>query len=61
MPPKFTLDYARLSFVDYSAVEALRTLRERYARAGKHLRVVHLSPRCRQLLKRAGVAPGTAG
>jgi len=31
------------------------TLRERYAKAGKHLRVEHLSARCRQLLKRAGV------
>lgn len=58
-PPEVTLDCAHLSFVDYSAIEALRTLRERYARAGKHLRVVHLSPRCRQLLKRAGVAPGS--
>ena len=30
------------------------TLRERYAKAGKHLRVVHLSERCKKLLKRAG-------
>jgi len=60
-PPEVTLDCAHLSFVDYSAIEALRTLRERYERAGKHLRVVHLSPRSRQLLKRAGVSPGSAG
>lgn len=53
-PQQVTLDCAHLSFVDYSAIAALMTLRERYAKAGKHLRVVHLSERCKQLLKRAG-------
>ncbi|MFD2644818.1 SulP family inorganic anion transporter [Pseudomonas japonica] len=53
-PPQVTLDCQHLSFVDYSAIAALMTLRERYAKAGKHLRVVHLSERCKQLLKRAG-------
>ena len=57
-PPQVTLDCRHLSFVDYSAIEALRTLRERYERAGKHLRVVHLSERCRQLLRRAGLPHG---
>ncbi|MEL7939161.1 SulP family inorganic anion transporter [Pseudomonas delhiensis] len=57
-PPQVTLDCRHLSFVDYSAIAALKTLRERYARAGKHLRVVHLSERCRQLFKRAGVQHG---
>jgi SulP family sulfate permease len=50
-----TLDCRHLSFVDYSAIAALMTLRERYQKAGKHLRVVHLSERCKKLLKRAGV------
>ncbi|MFZ5961162.1 SulP family inorganic anion transporter [Pseudomonas knackmussii] len=54
-PLQVTLDCRHLSFVDYSAVAALKTLRERYAKAGKQLRVVHLSERCKQLLKRAGV------
>ena len=54
-PQQVTLDCAHLTFVDYSAIAALKTLRERYAKAGKHLRVVHLSARCKQLLKRAGV------
>ncbi|WP_349571647.1 SulP family inorganic anion transporter [Azotobacter salinestris] len=54
-PLQVTLDCRHLSFVDYSAIAALKTLRERYAKAGKHLRVLHLSERCRQLLKRAGV------
>ena len=53
-PQQVTLDCRHLSFVDYSAIAALKTLRERYSRAGKHLRVVHLSERCKQLLKRAG-------
>ncbi|MFV3415878.1 SulP family inorganic anion transporter [Pseudomonas nitroreducens] len=53
-PPQVTLDCAHLSFVDYSAIAALMTLRERYSKAGKHLRVVHLSERCKQSLKRAG-------
>ena len=57
-PPQVTLDCRHLSFVDYSAIAALKTLRERYARAGKHLRVVHLSERCKQLLKHAGVQHG---
>lgn len=55
-PDQVVLDCRHLSFVDYSAIAALKTLRERYARAGKHLRVLHLSERCKQLLKRAGMA-----
>lgn len=55
-PAHTTLDARHLSFVDYSAIEALKTLRQRYTQAGKHLRVVHLSERCKQLLRRAGVA-----
>ncbi|AZG87322.1 SulP family inorganic anion transporter [Pseudomonas syringae pv. pisi str. PP1] len=54
-PAQVTLDCRHLSFVDYSAIAALKTLRERYAKADKHLRVVHLSERCKRLLKRAGV------
>lgn len=53
-PARVTLDCQHLSFVDYSAIAALKTLRERYAKAGKHLRVVHLSERCKKLLKRSG-------
>ncbi|MGY4816517.1 SulP family inorganic anion transporter [Pseudomonas chlororaphis subsp. piscium] len=54
-PAQVTLDCRHLSFVDYSAIAALKTLRERYSKAGKHLRVTHLSERCKQLLKRAGI------
>ncbi|POA35538.1 MULTISPECIES: SulP family inorganic anion transporter [unclassified Pseudomonas] len=55
-PPQVTLDCRHLSFVDYSAVAALKTLRERYVKTGKQLRVFHLSERCKKMLKRAGVA-----
>ncbi|MBM1188514.1 SulP family inorganic anion transporter [Pseudomonas lundensis] len=54
-PAQVTLDCSHLSFVDYSAIAALRTLRERYAKAGKHLRVLNVSERCKKLLKRARV------
>ena len=54
-PSHITLDCRHLNFVDYSAIAALMTLRERYSKAGKHLRVFHLSERCKQMLKRAGV------
>jgi SulP family sulfate permease len=53
-PPQVILDCRHLSFVDYSAITALKTLRERYAKIGKHVRVLHLSERCKQLLRRAG-------
>jgi len=54
-PALVTIDCRHLRFVDYSAVAALMTLRERYSKAGKHLRVFHLSERCKRMLKRAGV------
>jgi SulP family sulfate permease len=57
-PAHVTLDCRHLSFVDYSAIDALKTLKERYTRAGKRLHVVHLSERCRALLRRAGQAHG---
>jgi len=56
-PKQVTLDCRHLSFVDYSAIAALMTLRERYEKAGKHLRVVHLSERSKTLLRRAGAHP----
>ena len=49
-----TLDCVYLRFTDYSAVMALKTLRERYKKLGKHLRVIHLSEQCKHLLKQAG-------
>ncbi|WP_136476876.1 SulP family inorganic anion transporter [Pseudomonas sp. DG56-2] len=57
-PAQVTLDCQHLNFVDYSAIAALKTLRERYSNNGKHLRVVHLSERCKQLLKRTDLHYG---
>lgn len=54
-PARVVVDCRHLSFVDYSAVAALRTLHERYAKAGKRVRVLHLSQRCKQLLRRGGM------
>ncbi|SEK66206.1 sulfate permease, SulP family [Roseateles sp. YR242] len=57
-PARVTLDCQHLSFVDHSAIEALKTLKTRYAKAGKALRVINVSPRCSLLLNRAGLALG---
>lgn len=39
---------------DHSGIEAIDALAERYAKAGKRLHLRHLSPDCRELLKKAG-------
>ena len=44
--------YSRVS--DHSGLEAIDTLAERYIAAGKTLHLRHLSPECRQLLRKAG-------
>ncbi|QDU84664.1 Bicarbonate transporter BicA [Planctomycetes bacterium Pla163] len=44
--------YARVS--DHSAIEAIDSLAERYLNVGKELHLRHLSPECRQLLRKAG-------
>ena len=54
-PQQVVLDCRYLRLADHSAVVAVSTLSERYARAGKSLQVQHLSKRCEQLLVRAGV------
>ncbi|NGZ84831.1 SulP family inorganic anion transporter [Duganella aceris] len=54
-PLQVVLDCRHMRLADHSAVVAVSTLSERYARAGKHLQVQHLSKRCGLLLQRAGV------
>jgi SulP family sulfate permease len=54
-PRQVVLDCRYLRLADHSAVVAVSTLNERYARAGKALQVQHLSKRCELLLQRAGV------
>ncbi|MFF7706055.1 SulP family inorganic anion transporter [Pseudomonas sp. NPDC007930] len=55
-PPRVVIDCAHLRVADHSAIAALEALLERYAKAGKALQLEHLSPRCRDLLHKAGVA-----
>ncbi|MGI4861756.1 MAG: SulP family inorganic anion transporter [Janthinobacterium lividum] len=54
-PQRIAVDCRHLHLADHSAVAALEALHERYRRAGKQVRVVHLSARNQQLLTRAGV------
>ncbi len=53
-PPEVIVDFAHSRVADHSAIEAIDNLAERYTRAGKQLRLRHLSPECRQLLESAG-------
>ncbi|MGI4849259.1 MAG: SulP family inorganic anion transporter [Janthinobacterium lividum] len=55
-PAVVEIDCRHLHFADHSAVAALESLRERYARAGKQVTLTGLSARCQQLLARAHVA-----
>ncbi|MFL9926303.1 SulP family inorganic anion transporter [Herbaspirillum lusitanum] len=55
-PVHVLLDCRYLRVADHSGISALENLFERYAKAGKQLQAVNLSPRCRKLLQRAGVA-----
>ncbi len=54
-PQRVTLDCRHLRLADHSALVAVAALSERYAKAGKTLRVLHLSERCEHLLQRSGV------
>ena len=48
------IDFKRSRVADHSALEAVDQLAERFEKAGKRLHLVHLSPECRLLLKKAG-------
>jgi len=53
-PQEVILDFKESRVADMSALDALHKLTERYQRAGKTLRLRHLSSDCRHLLGRAG-------
>ncbi|RZK51656.1 MAG: SulP family inorganic anion transporter, partial [Hymenobacter sp.] len=53
-PAEVILDFRESRVADMSALGALHKLTERYQRAGKTLRLRHLSPDCRHLLGQAG-------
>ncbi len=53
-PDEISIDFLDGRVCDYSSLEALNALTERYKKAGKRVRLRHLSPDCQQLLKRSG-------
>tara|TARA_R110002096_G_scaffold4501_6_gene21111 strand:+ start:42368 stop:43984 length:1617 start_codon:yes stop_codon:yes gene_type:complete len=53
-PDEVIIDFKEARVCDYSSMEALNTLTERYRKAGKRVRLRHLSPECQKLLKTAG-------
>ena len=52
-PQVIIIDFAESRVVDMSAIEALNAITHRYHKAGKTVRLQHLSPDCRTLLKNA--------
>lgn len=52
-PEEIVIDFKESRVVDMSAIEALSALTKRYHKAGKTVRLQHLSPDCRTLLKNA--------
>ncbi|GAA5479509.1 SulP family inorganic anion transporter [Haloferula helveola] len=51
--PNIVIDFARARVCDLSGIEAINALTERYRKAGKNLKLRHLSPDCRRMLDRA--------
>lgn len=52
-PDHVEIDFRRARLMDHSAIEAVNGLAERYERAGKSLKLRHLSPDCLDLLDKA--------
>jgi SulP family sulfate permease len=48
------IDFGHAKVCDMSGLEAINALAERYRKAGKHLRLRHLSVDCRRMLEKAG-------
>ncbi|MCH7410265.1 SulP family inorganic anion transporter [Belliella sp. DSM 111904] len=52
-PATVVIDFKESRVVDMSAIDALNKITEKYHKEGKNLQIKHLSPDCRQLLKKA--------
>lgn len=52
-PEQVEIDFRKARLMDHSAIEAVNALAERYQRAGKQLKLRHLSPDCLDLLDKA--------
>ncbi len=48
------IDFANARVYGHAAIDAIDSLAERYLQQGKRLHLVHLTPDCKQLLKKAG-------
>ena len=48
------VDFSLSRVLDHSGLEAIDSLAERYMKLGKTLHLIHLSPECKKLLKKAG-------
>jgi len=53
-PADVIIEFQNSRVVDHSAIEAIDNLAEKYIKAGTRLHLRHLSPECRDLLKKAG-------
>lgn len=53
-PDDVILEFQNSRVADHSAIEAIDSLAVKYLAAGKKLHLRHLSPECRELLKKAG-------
>jgi len=53
-PDEVIIDFKEARVADYSSLEALNALTERYRKAGKRLRLRHLSPECQKMITSAG-------
>lgn len=51
--PSIVIDFARARVCDLSGIEAINALTERYRKAGKRLRLRHLSRDCARMINRA--------
>ncbi len=53
-PQEVIIEFQNSRVADHSAIEAIDNLAVKYIKAGKTLHFRHLSPECRELLKKAG-------
>ncbi len=53
-PDQVIIDFKDARVADYSSMEALNAITERYRKAGKRLRLRHLSPECQHMITTAG-------
>ena len=53
-PDEVIIDFKEARVADYSSLEALNAITERYRKSGKRLRLRHLSPECQKMITTAG-------